>query len=88
MWWSSYAIGTRLIDGGAGDLTLPDIGHAPFAHLVPLLKPLLFGAGALGAASALLAYVVLRVSVQAYQVARRHRLEHRRAMRAAGAASA
>jgi uncharacterized protein (DUF2062 family) len=85
MWWSSFTLGSRLLDSSPERVRFSEIAdglaHQPLANLVPVLKPMTIGSLPLGIASAIVAYVIVLFAVQAYQSARRHRLAARRSER-------
>jgi uncharacterized protein (DUF2062 family) len=56
--------------------------------ILPIIKPMLIGWAVLGGSTAIISYFVVRAAVQAYQQARRARLEARRHNRLAEAARA
>ncbi len=90
MWWSTFELGSRLLDEPAGETNIGTLAsgltHQPFTGLLPIIKPMTVGALPLGIASAIVAYVIVVLGVQAYQAARRHRLAARRLERAAATA--
>ena len=87
MWWSSYAVGRGLLGGPPNHerfgQIMSGIGKAPFAEILPILKPMLAGALPLGALSGVVTYLIVRFAVRAYQAARRERLAVRRVGREA-----
>lgn len=86
MWWSSFALGHRLLDNPGDYMSIGDIAfgltHQPLTGILPIIKPMTIGALPLGIASAIVSYVIVVLVVQAYQAARRHRLAARRIARA------
>jgi uncharacterized protein (DUF2062 family) len=87
IWWSSFELGNRLLNGAGGGVSFSDIAnglmHQPLSSILPIVKPMTVGALPLGIASAIVAYVIVSLGVQAYQEARRHRLAQRREARPA-----
>jgi uncharacterized protein len=91
LWWSSYSLGHWLLYHGPSHGRPPPIhlgfGTAAWEEIVPVLKPMLVGAVPLGLVSGLIAYVIVRFMVTAYQTARRQRLATRRQVDAQSGAS-
>jgi uncharacterized protein (DUF2062 family) len=85
MWWSSFTLGSTLLEEPGDRLHISDVAeglaHEPFSSLLPIIKPMTLGALPLGLASAILSYVIVVYAVQVYQAARRHRLAARRVER-------
>src|SRR5262249_35183820 len=82
MWALDYKLGELLL-GGRHLRRLPlqvpeNLAHKPFAAVWPIVKPVLVGSLPLGLMTAVISYFIVRAAVQAYQHARRQRLEARR----------
>ena len=90
IWWSSYKLGTKLLGMHPTHVRFSEIAHGlthePIGHLMPIVKPLTIGSIPLGLGSAGIAYVVVRLAVSGYQMARRQRLAARRVTREAAVA--
>src|SRR4051794_2657705 len=92
MWALDYKVGEIML--GAGQARrLPmhleaSLAHKSFDAIWPIVKPIFLGSVPLGLLSGLIAYFIVRTTVQAYQHARRERLEARRLSRPRAAASA
>ncbi|MEO8669555.1 MAG: DUF2062 domain-containing protein [Bauldia sp.] len=90
IWWSSFALGNRLLDAPGDEMSFRDLAsgltHQPLSGILPIIKPMTIGAVPLGIASGVVAYVIVVLGVKAYQAARRHRLAARRIERAAALA--
>jgi uncharacterized protein (DUF2062 family) len=90
IWWSSFELGSRLLGEDGERVDFGDIAsgltHQPLSSILPIIKPMTIGALPLGIASAIIAYIVVFLGVQAYQGARRHRLAARRTERAGASA--
>ncbi|HMN86542.1 MAG TPA: DUF2062 domain-containing protein [Bauldia sp.] len=89
MWWSSYAVGLRLLGltpehEPLGEI-LRNIGTAPFSEILPVLEPMLVGALPLGVLSGVVTYAVVSLAVRGYRKARLARLAGRRDRRLAAA---
>jgi uncharacterized protein (DUF2062 family) len=86
MWALDYKVGDFLLGLHAGAKPphiLHNLAEKSFAAIWPILKPLFVGSVPLGLVSGVISYFVVRVAVQAYQEARRHRLAARRQVQAA-----
>jgi uncharacterized protein (DUF2062 family) len=83
MWWSSYAVGRVLLGMPPEHERLAEmmknIGRAPLAEIMPILKPMVVGALPLGALSGIVTYLIVSFMVRQYRKARRARLAERRA---------
>ena len=81
MWWASYELGHWIlgIEPAAGhNPSLGTLMQGPWHEILPILRPMLVGAVPLGALAGVIAYFIVRFAVNAYQTARRRRLEDRR----------
>jgi uncharacterized protein (DUF2062 family) len=89
IWWSTYEIGKRILGIHGGRVHTASLAHGllheSFASILPVLKPMVIGAIPLGLVSGLLSYAIIRVTVGAYQAARRRRMALRREDRESGA---
>jgi uncharacterized protein (DUF2062 family) len=89
MWVADFKLGERLL--GAHHVRrlafeLQDsLAHRSFNAILPIVKPIFIGSIPLGLISACIGYFIVRGAVQAYQRARRERLEARRVNRVAEA---
>ena len=85
MWVADFKLGERIL--GAHHfrrmaVQVPEtLEHHSFDAILPIIKPMLIGWVVLGGTTAVIAYVIVRVAVRAYQHARRERLEARRLSR-------
>jgi hypothetical protein len=92
MWVADFKLGERIL--GAHHfrriaVQVPEtLAHHSFDAILPILKPMLIGWALLGSVSGLVSYFIVRAAVQAYQHARRERLEARRLSRLGEARSA
>jgi len=92
MWVADFKLGERLL--GAHHVRrlavqVPEtLAHHSIDTILPIIKPMLIGWALLGGVTALISYFVVRAAVQAYQNARRERLEARRLSRLGETASA
>lgn len=83
MWWSAYAVGRTLLgippEHERFAEMMRNIGKAPLAEIMPILKPMVVGALPLGALSGAITYLIVSFMVREYRKARRARLAVRRA---------
>jgi len=83
MWWSAYAVGRTLLgippEHERFAEMMRNIGKAPLAEIMPILKPMVVGALSLGALSGAITYLIVSFMVREYRKARRARLAVRRA---------
>ena len=85
MWALDYKVGEFLLGappGGNPPHIFHNLAEKSFDAILPLLKPLFLGSITLGLISGAISYFIVRVAVQAYQEARRHRLAARRRVQA------
>jgi uncharacterized protein (DUF2062 family) len=92
LWAIDFKVGELLLgDHHARRLPMAvpeSLAHKSFAALLPIVKPMFVGSIPLGLISGFISYFIVRAAVQAYQNARRERLEARRLSRLGEARSA
>ena len=84
MWALAYKVGELMLGGHARRMPIhleDTLAHKSFDAIWPIVKPIFLGSVPLGLLSGLIAYFIVRTTVQAYQHARRERLEARRISR-------
>jgi uncharacterized protein len=85
MWVADFKLGEHIL--GARHVRrmavqVPEtLAHHSLDAVLPIIKPMLIGWAVLGSLSGVLSYFIVRAAVQAYQHARRERLEARRLSR-------
>jgi uncharacterized protein (DUF2062 family) len=82
IWWSTYLVGSQLVQGtpqhdAAADL-FHGFGQHTLAEILPILTPMVIGALPLGSLAAAAAYVIVLYLVRAFKNARAQRLALRR----------
>lgn len=85
MWALDYKVGEFLLGGPAGPKPphlLHSLAAQSFDAIWPVVKPLFLGSIPLGLISGAISYFIVRIAVQTYQEARRHRLAARRRLQA------
>jgi uncharacterized protein (DUF2062 family) len=92
LWAADFKVGELVLGGHharrlAFDLP-QSIAHKSLDAILPIVKPIFVGSIPLGLITGFISYFVVRAAVQAYQEARRERLEARRLVRVAEAKSA
>jgi uncharacterized protein (DUF2062 family) len=92
LWAADFKVGELLLRDHHQrrlPLEVPEsLAHKSFATLLPIIKPIFIGSLPLGLVTGFISYFVVRAAVQAYQHARRERLEARRVSRLGEARSA
>jgi len=90
IWAASFEVGRKVLGGHApssehlaqADMSAGLLSQS-FDKLWPVIVPMVVGGAVLGLVTGLIAYVITRYAVAAYQRARRNRFERTKALRAA-----
>jgi hypothetical protein len=84
MWALDYKVGELILGKHLRRMPLhfdESLAHKSFEALWPIVKPMLVGSLPLGLVTGTISYFIVRATVQAYQSARRERLQARRVSR-------